>query len=862
MHRINFDPLMHSGLAPVRSSKQEQIHASIVSTLLALMDGMDGRGQVVVIGATNRPDSVDPALRRPGRFDREFYFPLPNKDARRKILDIHTADWEPPLQEALKDDLAEITKGYGGADLRALCTEAALNAVQRRYPQIYTSNAKLLIKPETIKIAAKDFMISIKRIVPSSERSASSGAAPLPSSVEPLLKHQLLEVEELLKDILPQKKPVTALEEAKFEDAIRDEGMKTEKMLQEFERSQVFRPRLLLRGPPGMGQQYLVNALIHHFDGLHVQSFDLSTLLGDPTRSAESAIVQLFSEVKRHKPSVIYVPNVDAWYHTVGHAVISTFLGLLRSLSPSDPVLLLGVLESDNKFVDPQMLKDLFGFSTRNHFHLQKPSRDHRQSFFQPLEEYLRTSPANFPNPANRKLRVLEPLEPAPAESQKASQTPTKEQLKAQKKKDRHTLNVLKVRIQPIMEQIKLKYKKFRTGVVDDNAIKYLFEEEDPSIVTSDLPHDIRQQAMFRPYEKSVDEHGEPGLLESASGKFYYNLEIVTIEKRLANGYYQRPKDFLADIKKLTKDAKTLGDPERMLKSQELQTNVEVDMMTIEHDTPAFAAECEALYQRELQRHKARTQDGNVRQGDTNATAAATANHQAPTAGSSAEKAHSNGASSGHSNNRQSRHSSLTNGISDLSDLQGHQNSNGNSDPSRNEDAPMTNSDDISTPPATESSFGPSAQARPVYIRTGGPANLEQRASFAGSLSQRGLITPMAEGSTPQMYENSASTTSSDKRMTGSSGAFATPSNREKPGSSRGREDQDISMVLEDTQSHLPDTQGKLRNTQAAMYVVTKKTQSLLYRSHNTPSPTVLNLCPLRSLQYLNFHGKMQSTPC
>ena len=69
-----------NGLAPVRSSKQDQIHISIVSTLLALMDGMDGRGQVVVMGATNRPDAVDPALRRPGRFDREFYFGLPGLD--------------------------------------------------------------------------------------------------------------------------------------------------------------------------------------------------------------------------------------------------------------------------------------------------------------------------------------------------------------------------------------------------------------------------------------------------------------------------------------------------------------------------------------------------------------------------------------------------------------------------------------------------------------------------------------------------------------------------------------------------------------------------------------------------------------
>jgi SpoVK/Ycf46/Vps4 family AAA+-type ATPase len=113
---IFFDEI--DGLAPVRSSKQEQIHASIVSTLLALMDGMDGRGQVIVIGATNRPDAIDPALRRPGRFDREFYFPLPNIEGRRKILEIHTDGWNPPLPDGFLDELAGMTKGYGGADLR------------------------------------------------------------------------------------------------------------------------------------------------------------------------------------------------------------------------------------------------------------------------------------------------------------------------------------------------------------------------------------------------------------------------------------------------------------------------------------------------------------------------------------------------------------------------------------------------------------------------------------------------------------------------------------------------------------------------------------------------------------------------
>lgn len=138
---IFFDEI--DGLAPVRSSKQDQIHASIVSTLLALMDGMDGRGefrehldgeranidgrssqslgQVIVIGATNRPDSIDPALRRPGRFDREFYFPLPSLPAREKILGIQTKKWngwEGEKGDETRAMLAKMTKGYGGADLR------------------------------------------------------------------------------------------------------------------------------------------------------------------------------------------------------------------------------------------------------------------------------------------------------------------------------------------------------------------------------------------------------------------------------------------------------------------------------------------------------------------------------------------------------------------------------------------------------------------------------------------------------------------------------------------------------------------------------------------------------------------------
>ncbi len=138
---IFFDEI--DGLAPVRSARQDQVHSSIVSTLLALMDGLDGRGQVIVIGATNRVDAIDPALRRPGRFDRELLFSLPALQAREDILGIHTRAWTPAPAKELKAELAVRTAGYCGADLRALCTEASLRALRRALPQLYAGNRRV-----------------------------------------------------------------------------------------------------------------------------------------------------------------------------------------------------------------------------------------------------------------------------------------------------------------------------------------------------------------------------------------------------------------------------------------------------------------------------------------------------------------------------------------------------------------------------------------------------------------------------------------------------------------------------------------------------------------------------------------------
>lgn len=129
---IFFDEM--DGLAPCRSRQQDQTHNSVVATLLSLLDGLKSRGSVIVIGATNRPDAIDPALRRPGRFDREIYFPLPTLEGRSAILSLHTKKWPSPISGAFLSAVASQTVGYAGADLQAICTQAALNALKRTCP--------------------------------------------------------------------------------------------------------------------------------------------------------------------------------------------------------------------------------------------------------------------------------------------------------------------------------------------------------------------------------------------------------------------------------------------------------------------------------------------------------------------------------------------------------------------------------------------------------------------------------------------------------------------------------------------------------------------------------------------------------
>jgi hypothetical protein len=306
----------------------------------------------------------------------------------------------------------------------------------------------------------------------------------------------------------------------------------------------------------------------------------------------------LFEEVKRHKPSVIYIPDVENWYNTLSDSTIKTFTGLLRGIQPSEPVLLLGYMELSNDDQKPNsaMLRDLFGYSLNNQYNLDRPGIPERSEFFDQIISMVKKS---------RKRRKLVELPVAPTPPPVPVEL-TKAQIKTQRKKDRLTLNKLKIHLQPVMDQIR-KYRIFANSPIDDSVIRYLYDEQDPNVLSTDLSEEQRQeQALFRPYEIDQDEKGVQGLRETASGKFYYNLNSTVLEQRLSNGYYKRPKDFLADIRKLAKDSKTMENQARTLKANELLTNVDVDMAMVTETYPQTVIECEALYEREQERERER----------------------------------------------------------------------------------------------------------------------------------------------------------------------------------------------------------------------------------------------------------------
>ncbi|XP_057664166.1 ATPase family AAA domain-containing protein 2-like isoform X2 [Diorhabda carinulata] len=361
---IFFDEL--DGLAPVRSSRQDQIHASIVSTLLALMDGLSDRGEVIVIGATNRIDAIDPALRRPGRFDRELLFTLPSKDERKEILCVHTSSWKHPPNNQLLEYLSEHTVGYCGSDLRALCSEAVIQSFRRTYPQVYNSEYRLLLEPETVKVEKVDFMRAKSLLIPASHRVTQGLGRKLFPILEPLLQETIKESLERLRRTFPH-------------------GLSTS--LAKVKLSPNMRPAQLLITGNGSdhGQTtHVAPDILYKMEHIHAYILNLVMLYQDTGRSTEEACIKVFIEAKRNVPSIIYIPNIDKWWCLVSETVRAIFKSQLTSLDPNVPILLLATADSLYENL-PTEIQNLFSYYRKEVLELKPPSVESRRQFFKPL---------------------------------------------------------------------------------------------------------------------------------------------------------------------------------------------------------------------------------------------------------------------------------------------------------------------------------------------------------------------------------------------------------------------------------------------------------------------------------------------
>ncbi|XP_027501421.1 ATPase family AAA domain-containing protein 2 [Corapipo altera] len=517
---IFFDEI--DGLAPVRSSKQDQVHSSVVSTLLALMDGLESRGEVVVIGATNRLDSIDPALRRPGRFDREFLFSLPNKEARKEIFKIHTRDWTLKPLDKFLEELAEKCVGYCGADIKALCAEAALCALRRRYPQIYERSEKLQLDVTSIKITAKDFVMAMQKTVPASQRAVASPGRALSPILKPLLENTLERILRGLQRVFPhaelalkkdqqQGNYVTDTDEESpsiFEERPSHKVLDHEKAeFLTFSRNPrcqptSFRPRFLLVEDPGCGQAFhLAPAVIHALEKFPVYTLDLPALFVSTT-SPEETCAQLMQEAQRTAPSIMYVPQIPLWWETVGPTVRAVFTTLLQNVPTFAPVLLLATSDVQHEDL-PEEIKVLFNNDCEEVFKIQWPTCAERRSFFEDLVmKQAAKPPASKNNAARRPLEVL-PVAPPPKPRQL-----TEEEMRQLEEQEEDTLRELRIYLRDVTHRLVID-RRFRAftkpvdpeEVPDYNAV--IKQPMDLSTVLSKI--DMHQYPTARDFLKDID---------------------------------------------------------------------------------------------------------------------------------------------------------------------------------------------------------------------------------------------------------------------------------------------------------------------------------------------------------------------
>ena len=310
-------------IAPKREEAFGDVEKRVVAQLLSLMDGMSDRGNVIVLGATNRPESIDPALRRPGRFDREIEIGVPNAQGRFEILGIHTRGM-PLAQDIDLQELALELNGYTGADIKALCREAAMKALRRYIPEIDSGTGK--VSPDTLRvmdIRSRDFREGMKEIIPTA------------------MREFYVEVSRI------KWEDVGGLHNVKR--ILHDNLIMSIKEPDNFSRMGVRAPRgALLFGPPGCGKTLIAKSLAT------ISSANIIVVRGPEVLSkwvgeSEKAIREIFRKAKSSSPCVIVFDELDSLARPRGQDDISGNERVLSQLltemddSGSSGIIIIGI---------------------------------------------------------------------------------------------------------------------------------------------------------------------------------------------------------------------------------------------------------------------------------------------------------------------------------------------------------------------------------------------------------------------------------------------------------------------------------------------------------------------------------------
>ncbi|MEE3418640.1 MAG: CDC48 family AAA ATPase [Methanosphaera sp.] len=324
-------------IAPKRAEVTGDVERRIVAQLLTLMDGLKSRGEVVVIGATNRPDAIDEALRRPGRFDREIEIGVPDKDERKEILEVHTRNM--PLAEDVDlNELTEVTHGFVGADLEALCKEAAMRVLRRVLPEVQTDKEVPQEILDKMVLNKKDFKDALKEIQPSA------------------LREVLVQIPDVSWD------DVGGLSAAKQE--LKEAVEWPLKNPDKFKKFGITPPKgVLLTGIPGTGKTLLAKAVANESDANFI-SVKGPELLSKWVGDSEKGIREVFRKARQTAPTVIFFDEIDAIASTRGDSLDSGVTQrvvnqLLTEMDGMEELHDISVIAATNRpdIIDPALLR-------------------------------------------------------------------------------------------------------------------------------------------------------------------------------------------------------------------------------------------------------------------------------------------------------------------------------------------------------------------------------------------------------------------------------------------------------------------------------------------------------------------------